>query len=461
MSLNFDTGDESAFARIGRILHVAYLVTPFEASLPAAFSGINDGYNVTLQAVGGAVAVQADQLTRTASSTMAFAAQAALGVVQGMVLADAPSQGRTPQAAMAEFIRQMKAQGKTVKKNTIGLSQAALSGSVGTGVLVYSSKRGDGLVNENIIAEVPRVVCTADAYTGGATAGQEAFGLTGAPAVGNVWDYDWPGGSGAAASLAAISAAEDGNADGNLLTNGNFQSWTDDATPQLNNWTLSGGTWGTNVQQGSTSTFGGQIYVAQFDPAAANPILYQEFGDSTAGTSPTPNGLQTYFVNLWLRKLSGTISAGVLTVELTDDSGTVTQDAQGVSNSFTVTLSTLTTSYVAYNAAFRLNATPPSAVRLRLRVSTALAGASFLLANACYAPAVSAYTGGFGWQVFSGETQFVGGDGWNVTATNDQGGASYLGTFQTGFQRLFDMNGQDQLLPSSATPNISNTLITA
>lgn len=461
MAINFTTGAESAFSRIGRILHLAYSLRPYQAALPAQFIDINNGYTTTLLPVGGQVSVQADSLVRVSSGVMSFASSAAWNVVVGMVLADVPSQGRSQQAAMNEFIRQMKLQSKTVQANTIALSQAALSGSVGSGVLVLSPKRGDGLVNENIIAEVGQLTCTADAYTGGATQGQETFALSGSPNVAGVWDYDWPTGSNAGAQANAVSAADDGNTAGNLLTNGDFQSWSTDPAPQLQNWVLGVGTWGTSIQRNSTNPLlSTESYAVQFNAGATLNALYQVFND-TAGTPVTPIGLASYQVNFWLRKLSGTITGGVLTVELVDGSGTVTNDAQGTANSFTVTLSTLTTSYVAYNATFRLNGTPPTAVWLRFRITTALAGAAFLLADACYAAAQTAYTGGYGWNVFSGATPFVGGDGWQITSTNNQGGASYLGTFQTGFQRLFSMTQLGLLLPSSGSPNVANTLISA
>lgn len=463
MSINFDSGAESAFARIGKILKVAFLTTPYEASLPAAFAQINDAFVTSLLAVGGQVSTQANQLARTASGTMAFASQAAWGVVQGMVYADQPSQAGTEYAAMAEFVRQMKAQGKTVLANAIGSTAAALSGSIGTGVVALATRRGDGLVQENTIAETLRLVCTSDSYTGGAVSGQEAFGLTGSPALAGVWDYDWPTGSAAGAAANAVSADQDAASGGNLTTNGDFQDWTTDPAPQLQNWTLSGSgvAWGVEVQRNSTAPFrSGQAYAVQFNPGVGLAVLAQEF-DSAGGTAAPLVGLTTYQVNLWLRKLSGTISSGVLTVELTDDAGVVTQDAQGVPNSFTVNLTALTTAYAAYGGAFRLDADPPAAVRLRLRVSTPLAGASFLAADCCMAAAQTMYQGGPGWNVFSGATPFVGGDGWTVTNTNNQGGASHLATFQTGFQRLFGMDTLNLLLPSSGTPNISNTLITA
>jgi hypothetical protein len=201
------------FPRLGRILKVAYTLTPYEAALPAAFVGIFNQYLSTLQPVGGGVEVVANTQVRVASGVMNFSTQAAQDTVTGMVLADQPSQSTTLQNALLEVIRQMKAQSKTVLANTITITPAQLTTPtfVGTGVLVTSTKRGDGLVQENSIAETLRLVCTADSYTGNRTPGQELFGLTGAPATAGVWDYDYPTGSGASTQVTAISAEVNGN----------------------------------------------------------------------------------------------------------------------------------------------------------------------------------------------------------------------------------------------------------
>lgn len=469
MALDFTTVPGGMFPRIGRVLKLSFLLSPYEAALPAAFLDVFNQYLTTLEPVGSQVELSADQLTRVASGVMGFATQAATDTVQGMVLGDQPSQSGTLQSALNEVIRQMKLQSKTVQASAIAVTPTVLTGSVGTGVLLTSTKRGDGLVQENSIQETLRLVCTQDAYTGGTTQGQEQFGLTGSPATAGTWDYDYPTGSGASVSVRAVSADQDGSSTGNLLTNGNFEAWTpatpDAPTNVLNNWTLGGASvWGTDLAQDPTATQPQSgLYCLRFIPGTGvNTALHQTFGDAANGTNPTPKGLNSYAVNLWLRKQSGTVTAGVLTVELVDDTGTVTQDAQGVNNSFTVTLSTLTTSYVAYNGVFRLNATPPTTIWLRLRVSTALTGASVLADNICLTPLTPFYQGGPGFTVLSNAAvPFVSGDGWNLAVTNDEGGATYLATFQAGFDRLFGMKSLNLLLPSSGSPNISNALITA
>ncbi len=455
-------GTGGLFTRLGRLLHVGYVHSPYQASLPATFDSINAQYLATLLAVGGGVSTQANGLTRVSSGVMSFAPQTAQQTVIQMILADQPPQARSLQSALLEVVRQMKLNGVTVEANIIGITPTALTGSIGNGVLVTTTKRGDGLIQENSIQESLRLVCTQDAYTGGATAGRERFGLTGSPILtSTVWDYDWPAGSGASTPANAISSSQEASANGNLPTNGSFESWSSDAAPELESFTLSTGTWGTDIQRNSTNPNQG-TYCVQFLPGTGvNTALYQEFGDSTNGTSPIPVGLAPYTVNVWLRKLSGTISAGVLTVELVDGSGTVTNDEQGNPNSTTITLSTLTTSYVAHSANFRLSATPPDTIRLRFRVSTALVGASFLMDDYCFTPPTQMYVGGPYFAVFSGSTQFVGGDGWNLAVTNNSGGASYQGTFQTGFVRLFNTPQLGILLPSDTPGTVLNSLISA
>jgi len=461
------TGVGGLFTRIGRILKIGYDLTQYQKTLPAQYDDINDQFLADLQFIGGGVTTQANGLVRASSGEMAFASNTASQVVIEMVQQDQGSQSISLQVAMQEVIRQMIVASQTVKAATVTTVASTLTGFVGNGVVVLSTKRGDGLIQENIIPETLRLACIADSYTGNTTRGQEQFNLGGEPITYNtVWDYDYPSGSAASTQVAAISSATDGNGQTNILTNGDFEVWTpttpDAPTNTLDNWTLaSPAAWGTDIEQNTTNPNQG-TYCVQFLPGTGvNTTLYQVFNDPVTGTLTTPAGLTSYAVNLWLRKLSGTISAGVLQVALTDGSGTVLNDAQGVANSFTVTLSTLGTVYTAYNGVFRLNATPPSTIWLRLRLTTPLVGASFLADDICMAPLTAMYAGGPGFAVFSGATSFVQKDAWNIVDANDYGTATDLGSFQIGFERLFSLSSMGLLLPSSGSPTISDALITA
>lgn len=466
------TGVGGIFTQLGKILKFDYLLSQFESSLPAVFTQLQAQFATTTPApiaptvIAAPTVIQADQLTRQASNLMLFAGfPDSPGLGQSAIISavqiDQPSQSASLTVALQEVIRQMKANSVTVQANTITCTPTALSGNLGTGVILVSTKRGDGLVNENTIAEILRTVCTVDSYVGGATPGQETFGIAGAPVTGGVWDYDYPTGSGTQSTFQVASADQSSDENTNLLTNSNFETWTTGPPPVLENWTLEVGTWGTDVEQNTTHQFRG-TYCVQFEPTGVGVSLYQTFGNATTGTGVTPAAEFSYAVNVWLRQLAGTVSNGNLTIALVDGNDTVTQDSQGNNNTFTIALTLISTTYTAHNTIFRLNNAPPSTLRLRVYLSTGLAGDSVLMDDLCFTPMNPMYSGGPSVAVFTGSTYFAGGDGWSIANTNDYGGASFCATFQSGFDRLFDMRSLGLLLPSLASgASISNSLITS
>lgn len=445
------------FTRIGHIGKFGYVLAGYEAGMPTLLATMISDYVGTNDEdlIGGIISAE-DRIPAAVVNLVPSVASISSSVLVRMVQTDVPSINSLP-AALTELIRQMDAAAQSVKASAVTITPTALTTNVGTGVLVTTTKRGDGRVQENTVAETLRLSCTADSYTGNVTAGEENFTLQGAPQKVGLWEDTYPTGSNAQSATTVNNPDSDAQSTGNVLTNGDFEDWTSSAA---DNWQIGGGSsWGTEVLEDTTNPFRGTSD-AKWVASANNTFIYQQFSDSANGTSASLTPLTSYAINLWLRKESGTISAGVLTVELVDGSGTVINDEQGVANSFTVTLTALTTSYVAYNGVFRIPNVPPSTVRLRLRLSTALAGANFLMDDVCMARVTGAYAGGFGYALFAGASPFVAGDGWNIVTTNDRGGASYLATFQALFDRLFDMKGKNMLLPSSGAPTQADTKIT-
>ena len=449
----------SLFTRLGFQGSISYDVSGVQSGLPARLIDLWDQYEETpdLDLIGG-FTQNAIGITSSASGPGNGISGLGSSTVQRMVGTSVPSlEGADSVSTLTELIRQMRADSKTVAACVVSASSAALSTSIGNGVVALTTKRGDGLVQENMVAEILRLICSSDSYTGGASAGLESFQVNGEPNTAGTWDYNWPNGSGQTTGFRAISADSSASANGTLITNGSFESWTTGTPPALNDWTLQTGTWGTDIQR-STDKYQGTYAVEFIAGTAVNTALYQEFG---VDTTITPSPLNSYIVNVFLKKPSGTITAGVLTIELVDGSSVVVNDQQGVANSTTINLTTLTTSYVAHNIAFRIPEVPPtSGMRLRFRLSTALTGANFVVDSACFGKVTAAYPGGFGLCVFSGSTPFVKNDGWNITTTNNRAGASYGATFQTLFDRIFGMRTLNMLLPTSATPSYPNSLIT-
>lgn len=456
MAINFNT----LFTRLGHIGKVGYVLAGTQAGVPALLTTLFGDYTGTsdVDLIGGIISAE-DQIPAGVVSPTPFVASVAASTLIRMVQADVPSVNALV-PALVELIRQMRAGSETVKASAITSTTAALSTNIGSGVVVTTTKRGDGLVQEDAVAEILRVSCIADSYTGGATQGQETFAIAGPLQTVGLWNYNYPTGSGANNTTGAISADENSNDSGNVLSNSDFEDWS--GSPNAaDDWTIGGGgAWATDVVEDTTNPMRG-TRCAKWVASANNTFIYQQFNSGT-GTAVNPVPLTSYAVNLWLRKESGTISAGVLTVELVDGSGTVINDQQGTANSFTVTLSSLTTSYVAYNGVFRIPNVPPSTIRLRFRLSTALSGANFLMDDVAMSRVTAAYPGGCSAVIFSGATPFVAGDGWNWTATNDRGGATYLATFQALFDRFFNMKQNGLLLPStSGVATQPDTKITA
>lgn len=190
--------------------------------------------------------------------------------------------------------------------------------------------------------------------------------------------------------------------------------------------------------------------------------MTQQLNNASTGTAGTVQPLTSYAVNLAL-KVDVVPAAGVLTIDLIDGNSNVIQDAQGNNNSFAVTLSGATTSWVFHSGVFRMPRALPAAMFLRIRLSTGLSsGSNLFIDHLAMGALTRLYNGGPGRAIFSGNANFISGDGWDMTTTNDFGGSSNLATFQWLFERLFGMRSLGLLLPSAvSSPSIGDTLITS
>lgn len=464
----------------GRVGRQAYLIASGQNPKPVPFSELA-GYAYLNPEWLAPLAQSYDALLRNDAAAMSLWQQTATTILLGMVSAQNPVAGQQLSTALSYLYNQFVAQAATVKACTIGSSVTANGTNVGTGVPAVTTFRGDGLIQQNAIAETGQLAITADSYTGGATRGQEPWRWQGQPNVSSLgtgtpvglWDFDYPQGSATSATGNAISSTQYGQATGNYLTNGDFAGWTGGGTPILNNWHLVTGTWGTDVQQGVANGITGGFSLEFISGTGVLTALSQQFNSSVsdgtnaaAGTpanpaSPTASLPGLYTESIWM-KSPGTITGGVLTWELTDGSGTVVNDAQGNPNSGTITLNTVTGSYVEHQITWRLPTNPPAALQKRFKIMTALTGAHLLLAANAFSAPRNLYPGGPSLAVFSNPaTPFVAtapGDGWAVAFSNDRGGSTFLATFQALVNRLW--GAPTLLLPYTGSPTISDALIT-
>lgn len=169
----------------------------------------------------------------------------------------------------------------------------------------------------------------------------------------------------------------------------------------------------------------------------------------------TLTGQTCYAVNLWA-VVDVVPAAGVLVVDLVDGiGGTTVADDQGTNNTFSIDLTTLTTTHSAHNGCFHTPLAMPSQVYLRIRLTTALsAGSSLFLDELCLVAMQELYAGGLFAAGFSGPNDFQKGDYAELVVANDRGGAlhEYL-------HRFLNFGGKRFMLPVDSPGTQPDSLI--
>lgn len=534
MTVNFTT----LFTQLGKGIRVLEVINQARGTdVPAEVEDFQDEFSsatVEMRAQITAAETARTGFISGSASAVTNMQTAMQNVVIETVDVDSPLPTKSLTEALAELVTQMRDNSESVDASAVSASASAITGN-GDGVLVVSAKRGDGLNQENMLAETITLKCSDDTTPGTAT-----FIASSSVAAASKLDADYPAGSGlSGTTITAIDAAS------TLLGNGDFDD-EDDIPNVPDEWHLSVGTIGTTIKMtdyevqtltvtGTPTTGTYQLSWSNPDsdvlvttPLAfdANAATVQSAlraipglesvtvaatgtspnythtitfigvagniseltvvnnttdsgtytpGTSTAGSANAYKGraveydsdgaelttinrkvtlvpLTQYAFNVYMLADVGP-AAGVITVDLVDGiGGTVINDEQGVANSFTIDCTALTTSFVAKNGVFRMPRVLPTAVYLRIRVSTAISGGtSVFFDHAALAAMTSLYTGGPAAAVFSGKLPFTKGsaqiapDKFTITVTNDR-----AGEFQEWFERLFAMAAKGLILPSDS-----------
>lgn len=360
-------------------------------------------------------------------------------------------------ASIGYVYEQMLSQGATILQMTVGSSASPFVGQ-GNGVVTCSVKRPfDGRVQENAFAEVITFTCTADSFTGGATAFNEQFSVTGEGAQTDVFAYNWPLGSNGSITLNAIDG-DTSNGSGNYLTNSGFSAWTVGAP---NNWTVNLGASTISQSQSIIFSAGSSLVITGDGSTLTN--ISQQF-NSTSGTPSTLTVQTQYSVNLFLRTGGTAPTQGTLQIDLVDGSGNIINDQAGTPNSFTVDLTQLGVGWAAFNGFFRIPTTLPSTYSIRLHLTTALNNGAVVYVDKCsLGLANPLYTYGPFMACHAGSIPFVASpiaDYATCQVTNSRGAGGTLNTWQCLLYRLLaSAIGVELLWPSSSSPTLSDGLI--
>lgn len=388
------------------------------------------------------------------------------------VIADTPLPVADIASAVAEAHRQMKVNSKTVNGSTRSIgAQTSLGSPTGTPSIVMTFFRGDGLEYQNCFAETLRFTVTADSYSGSQTARRETIQCRGTAAVSDVFSHLYPGGSSCSSNLTLVDAQVDGasgSTSGNLLVNGDLETYTTTNTPDK--WVLGSsaggaGAAGTDYFNDTSNPYT-QTSGFKLTGDGSTLLAFAQTFETTAGSPVVLKPSTCYAVNFWIKALTSAPTAGTLRVALVDGDNAIINDDQGASgllleddtalyleddtalyqeqsgNSFSVDLTDITTGFVAYSGVFRTPAVLPTTYKLQLKTSTPIAaGKSVTIDDIALAPMTQLYTGGPSAAVFAGTTKVVTGDAWTVAISNTRGVlADYL-------ERFFGLAARGLILP--------------
>lgn len=217
---------------------------------------------------------------------------------------DNPQPDRQLVTTLEELIRQMEAASASVDASAITAAVAADGDNAGDGVIVLSTKRGDGLVQEHALAETIEV----EATSSGLTASLSFLGEESVPLLSALW----PRGSGANNSISAVDAAA------SLLLNGDMED-EDDVANAPDDWIVSVGTIGTTLKMTDVEV---QTVAISGTPTGGHYLLHWTDPDGKSyTTAPLAHNATASTVQTELRKFPG---LGSITVSSTGTSPNLT-----------------------------------------------------------------------------------------------------------------------------------------
>lgn len=457
-----------SFNRLGKLGRAINNISSFQATLQTTLIDGSQGIFPQYSTEPDLAAVIGDNwisLLGSLESPGAIMQQLAQQTINRMVYRDQPQLNQTLTStnllsSIAYVLQQMANQGATILKQNVTATSNAFVGT-GTGAVTVSTVRPfDGRTLENAYTEVLTFVCTSDSYIGGATAFNEGFSVNGEGIETDFFAFDWPLGSNAQIGLNAIDG-DTSQGSNNLLNNSGFATFVSNL-PQF--WTLIVGTAGTNIVPNSSISYTGPNSMQWIGDGSTN-IGIKQFFNNSLGNNTTLTPQTQYSVNLWLRTGGSAPSTGILQVSLVNEAtGLILNDQAGTPNSFTVDLTTLNTTWRAFNGFFRTPENTPANLSIRYQLTTPLNnGATVYFAKTSMGNMAQAYLQGPFVALHSGNTPFVQSpiaDFATANVTNSRGAGGTLNTWQTVLFRLLSSAvGVELIWPSSVSPNVSDGLL--
>jgi len=370
---------------------------------------------------------------------------------------------RNTYEAVAELIRQMIADSKTVDGNTVSVGSTSANGSnVGNGTLVFSevapvldraNNRPGNIAIQTIKSETITARCEEDSTARTTPEGGEKFKVFGQRAEDPLHE-DWPQGSGSRVMISAASPRVNGGRGPgkNILHNSDFEEFTSN---DPDHWTIATGTAGTHVlAAGAGGTQSNALKIV--GDGSTNPKLTQVLR-TTAGSLGQLNTDRPYTIS-FLAKYAVARPTATLRVSVTSDGSTVyNAGAVGKAMQLNLLSSAITTSYALYST----KCFTPLALSKNSTVTIDFSGnvantSQVFIDNIVIAQMTPMGNGLGSVQVIPGATAFRAGDEFTAAITNNGEGA-----IQQEFDRFFGMQKSGLALPGNTAggENIADSLI--
>jgi len=310
MAINFTTFWTlfGRFAFSGDTIMAAILTT-VTGEVEDAVQAIGGSNSIELERTRAGIRESLESFQETCPSLLSgtFAIPVGEHLIQ-MIKADNQLASDSLNDALRELIKQMITATESLDASTPACTPTYGGSNVGSGTILISTKRGDGQVNEHILAEDIEGTVT-DAPTDGLA----SLGLSGEASTG-LLSHDWPKGSGASSTLTSHTSASGDN----LVTNGSFETAADaTAAPHVpEGWLVQVATLGTTLKITSIEV---QTVIMSSAPSAGHYILHWSDGTNTQSTAPLDYNASQSDVAAALSALTDLESVTVVTTGTTPD----------------------------------------------------------------------------------------------------------------------------------------------
>lgn len=449
------TGNYGLFTKLGLIGGFISDINDFQKSLvnvksPALVTRFTS--NGKTKIVLGYIPAIDSQISSVSNLVPNVFIDVAEGVLIDAVTTHDPLIPATVTDCLQELVSQMYLDNMTVQRLLTTVS--SVSDASGLNIINVAMVNADGGVNQHTLAENLRLEVSSDSFTGGAGSGNETFNVIAKDQASDVYNYDYPAGSGASINVSRVNMNASAS-EGNSVTNGNFDLF-DAATPTIpSNWdaVTSYGTPGTHwliSENGVKFQNKSSIRIQQNAASAisAKKVYHLHFRFKLNSVAP--------------------VSSGSITVDLVDSSGNTMMDNSNAYLAKSVLFNSISQGelgqYQNVDATFAVGSKTPSTVFLRVMCNgTDQSGVTVELNRLVLSEMSQLYTGGPYLSVLGLDSEPIyKGNRVNIsiTKTLDNGSNTYTNeTFQVLFDRLFATAAKGITLPYSTVPTIPDSLI--